>query len=80
MDQLEAGANATGNREFVPALRASQYAHPQEGAGRLLHASPPCCAVEGLEVVWPTGHVIRMGAGYLKAVFLALEATCCPRG
>ena len=34
---------------------------------------------DGLEVVWPTGHVIRMGAGDLKSVFLALEATCCPR-
>lgn len=37
-------------------------------------------SVDGLEVVWPTGHVIRMGAGDLKSVFLALEATCCPRG
>lgn len=34
----------------------------------------------GLEVVWPTGHLVRMGAGDLKSVFLALEATCCPRG
>jgi hypothetical protein len=34
---------------------------------------------EGLEVVWPTGHLIRLGSGNLKAVFLALEATCCPR-
>ncbi len=34
---------------------------------------------DGLEVVWPTGHVIRVGAGDLKAVFMALEATCCPR-
>jgi hypothetical protein len=32
-----------------------------------------------LEVVWPTGHVIRVGAGDLKTVFMALEATCCPR-
>ena len=37
-------------------------------------------ATEGLEVVWPTGHVIRLGAGDLKTVFMALEATCCPRG
>ena len=36
-------------------------------------------SAEGLEVVWPTGHLIRMGAGNLKSVFLALEATCCPR-
>lgn len=32
-----------------------------------------------LEVMWPTGHVIRLGAGDLKTVFMALEATCCPR-
>ncbi len=37
-------------------------------------------STEGLEVVWPTGHLVRMGAGDLKSVFLALEATCCPRG
>ena len=37
-------------------------------------------SAEGLEVVWPTGHLVRMGAGDLKAVFSALEATCCPRG
>lgn len=37
-------------------------------------------ATEGLEVVWPTGHVIRVSAGDLKSVFMALEATCCPRG
>ena len=36
--------------------------------------------VEELEVVWPTGHLIRVGTGDLKSVFLALEATCCPRG
>jgi hypothetical protein len=35
---------------------------------------------DGLEVVWPTGHVIRVGVGDLKTVFMALEATCCPRG
>jgi hypothetical protein len=35
---------------------------------------------EGFEVVWPTGHLIRVGAGDLKIVFMALEATCCPRG
>jgi hypothetical protein len=34
---------------------------------------------EGLEVVWPTGHLIRVGTGDLKSVFSALEATCCPR-
>lgn len=34
---------------------------------------------EGLEVVWPTGHLIRVGTADLKAVFSALEATCCPR-
>jgi hypothetical protein len=32
------------------------------------------------EVVWPTGHMIRVGAGDLNTVFMALEATCCPRG
>ena len=37
-------------------------------------------SVEELEVVWPTGHLIRMGTGDLKSVFVALEATCCPRG
>ena len=37
-------------------------------------------AAEGLEVVWPTGHLVRMSAGDLKSVFMALEATCCPRG
>lgn len=36
-------------------------------------------SAEVLEVVWPTGHLIRLGTGDLKAVFLALEATCCPR-
>lgn len=36
-------------------------------------------STEGLEVVWPTGHLVRMGTGDLKAVFFALEATCCPR-
>ncbi len=36
-------------------------------------------SADGLEVVWPTGHVIRLGAGDLKTVFMALEATCCPR-
>ena len=34
---------------------------------------------EELEVVWPTGHLIRVGRGDLKSVFLALEATCCAR-
>ena len=38
---------------------------------------PP--STDGLEVVWPTGHLIRVGAGNLKSVFMALEATCCPR-
>ena len=37
-------------------------------------------STEGLEVVWPTGHLVRMGAGDVKSVFLALEAACCPRG
>lgn len=37
-------------------------------------------ATEGLEVVWPTGHMIRVCGGDLKTVFMALEATCCPRG
>jgi|CXWL01.1.fsa_nt_gi hypothetical protein len=37
-------------------------------------------STEALEVVWPTGHLVRMGAGDLKSVFTALEATCCPRG
>ena len=37
-------------------------------------------SAEGLEVVWPTGHLVRMGGGDLKSVFMALEATCCPRG
>lgn len=35
---------------------------------------------EGLEVVWPSGHLVRMGAGDVKAVFAALEAVCCRRG
>ena len=51
-------------------------------------AAPPVSFVEveavplaeELEVVWPTGHLIRLGASDLKSVFLALEATCCPRG
>lgn len=34
---------------------------------------------ERLEVVWPTGHLVRVGTGDLKSVFAALEATCCPR-
>ena len=34
---------------------------------------------ERLEVVWPTGHLIRVGTGDLKSVFSALEAACCPR-
>jgi transposase-like protein len=37
-------------------------------------------ASESVEVVWPTGHVVRVGAGDLKTVFVALEAACCPRG
>ena len=40
----------------------------------------PTALAEGLEVVWPTGHLIRMDTGDLKSVFLALEAACCPRG
>ncbi len=35
---------------------------------------------ERVEVVWPTGHLIRVGVGDLRVVFSALEATCCPRG
>jgi hypothetical protein len=34
---------------------------------------------EGLDVVWPSGHVVRIGSGDLRVVFSALEATCCPR-
>jgi transposase-like protein len=32
-----------------------------------------------VEVVWPTGHLVRLGGANLKSVFQALEATCCPR-
>ena len=37
-------------------------------------------STEGVEVVWPSGHLVRMGAGDVKAVFAALEAVCCRRG
>lgn len=38
---------------------------------------------EEVEVVWPSGHLVRMSAGAagdLKSLFSAVEATCCRRG
>lgn len=43
-------------------------------------AAPP--PAEEVEVVWPSGHLVRMSAGAadLRSLFLALEATCCRQG
>jgi len=39
--------------------------------------------VEDVEVVWPSGHLVRMNAGAagdLRSLFSAVEAACCRRG
>jgi transposase-like protein len=50
-----------------------------EAGPRFLEVAGPV-QVEGLEVVWPSGHTIRVGGGNVQAVFMALEATCCRQG
>lgn len=60
-------------------LRWRQHARKVEAPIINFVEVKPTALAEGLEVVWPTGHLIRMGTGDLKSVFQALEAACCPR-